>query len=172
MGSAVLFKMFKEGVKMIKYRLHNITDFGVEVHDFCAENSLNNYIAVFVDPPYWVENLETHENAYTGFGCVNSDSLDEFDISTCNKLGLVKPESLNIYNVSRETLHESEIDWIKRHTPTEEKEPYTKLEKISSFLGILSVIIMATFLLYLFLSSVSFIAEHFSQFTWKVFNIL
>jgi hypothetical protein len=75
-------------------------------------------------------------------------------------------------NVSRETSHETEIDWIKRHTPIEEKEPYAKLEKISSFLGILSVIIMATFLLYLFLSSVSFIAEHFSQFTWKVFNLL
>lgn len=53
--------------------------------------------------------------------------------------------------MSRETLHETEIDWIKRHTPIEEeKEPYTKLEKISFFLGILSVIIMATFLLYLF----------------------
>ena len=80
--------------------------------------------------------------------------------------------NFNENNVSRETLHESKIDWIKRHTPTEEKEPRTKLEKISSFLGILSVIIMATFLLYLFLSSVSFIAEHFSKFTWKVFNIL
>lgn len=80
--------------------------------------------------------------------------------------------NLYIEKVSRETLHESEIDWIKRHAPIEEKEPYTKLEKISSFLVILSVVIMATFLLYLFLSSVSFIAEHFSQFTWKVFNLL
>lgn len=138
---------------MIKYRLHNITDFGIEVHDFYTENSLNNYIAVFVDPPYWVENLETNKNIYTGFDEINND---EFDTD----------------NVSRETLHESEIDWIKRHTPTEEKEPCTKIEKISSFLVILSVIIMATFLLYLFLSSVSFIVEHFSQFTWKVFNIL
>lgn len=138
---------------MIKYRLHNITDFGVEVHDFYTENSLNNYIAVFVDPPYWVENLETNKNIYTGFDEINND---EFDTD----------------NVSRETLHESEIDWIKRHTPTEEKEPCTKIEKISSFLVFLSVIIMATFLLYLFLSSVSFIAEHFSEFTWKVFNLL
>lgn len=138
---------------MIKYRLHNITDFGVEVHDFYTENSLNNYIAVFVDPPYWVENLETNKNIYTGFDEFNNDAFD-------------------IDNVSRETLHEIPTEWIARHTPTEEKEPYTKLEKISSFLGILSVIIMATFLLYLFLCSVSFIAEHFSEFTWKVFNIL
>lgn len=138
---------------MIKYRLHNITDFGVEVHDFYTENSLNNYIAVFVDPPYWVENLETNKNIYTGFDEINND---EFDID----------------NVSRETLHETPTEWIARHTPTEEKEPYTKLEKISSFLGILSVIIMATFLLYFFLSSVSFIAEHFSDFTWKIFSIL
>lgn len=138
---------------MIRYRLHNITDFGVEVHDFYTENSLNNYIAVFVDPPYWVENLETNKNIYTGFDEFNNDAHD-------------------IDNVSRETLYETPTEWIARHTPTEEKEPYTKLEKISSFLGILSVIIMATFLLYLFLSSVSFIAEHFSEFTWKVFNIL
>lgn len=152
---------------MIRYRLHNITNFGVEIHDFHTENSLNNYIALFVDPPYWVENLETNKSVYTGFTGINNDTLDKLDNSTLNELGLVRPD-----NVSRETLHESEIDWIKRHTPTEEKEPFTKLEKISSFLGILSVIIMSTFLLYLFLSSVSFIAEHFSEFTWKVFNIL
>jgi hypothetical protein len=152
---------------MIKYRLHNITDFGVEIHDFHTENSLNNYIALFVDPPYWVENLETNKSVYTGFTDINNDTLDKLDNSTLNELGLVRPD-----NVSRETLHESEIDWIKRHTPTEEKEPFTKLEKISSFLGILSVIIMSIFLLYLFLSSVSFIAEHFSEFTWKVFNLL
>lgn len=151
---------------MIKYRLHNITDFGVEIHDFYTENSLNNYIALFVDPPYWVENLETHENVYTGF-----DGHTETHLCNENTV-LVTPNKLDGLNVSRETLHESEIDWIKRHTPAEEKEPYTKLEKISYFLGILSVIIMATFLLYLFLSSVSFIAEHFSEFTWKVFSIL
>lgn len=138
---------------MIKYRLHNITDFSVEVHDFYTENSLNNYIALFVDPPYWVENLETNKSVYTGFDEINSNEFYND-------------------NVSRETLHESEIDWIKRHIYAEEKEPYTKLEKISSFLVILSVIIMATFLLYLFLSSVSYIAEHFSEFTWKVFSIL
>lgn len=152
---------------MIRYRLHNITNFGVEIHDFHTENSLNNYIALFVDPPYWVENLETNKSVYTGFTDINNDTLDKLDNSTLNELGLVRPD-----NVSRETLHESEIDWIKSHTPTEEKEPFTKLEKISSFLGILSVMIMSTFLLYLFLSSVSFIAEHFSEFTWKVFNIL
>ena len=153
---------------MIRYRLHNITNFGVEIHDFHTENSLNNYIALFVYPPYWVENLETNKSVYTGFTDINNDTLDKLDNSTLNELGLVRFD-----NVSRETLHESEIDWIKRHTPTEEeKEPFTKLEKISSFLGILSVIIMLTFLLYLFLSSVSFIAEHFSEFTWKIFNIL
>lgn len=59
------------------------------------------------------------------------------------------------------------------HAPVEEeKDSYTKLEKIFSFLAGLSVIIMSAFLLYILLSSVSFIAEYFSQFTWKVFNIL
>lgn len=155
---------------MIQYRLHNITDFGVELHDFYTENSLNNYISLFVDPPYWVENLYTNKNIYVGFdgqSYVNpTDGIKDY---------IETGTSSNLYTekVSRETLHESEIDWIKRHAPIEEeKEPYTKLEKISSFLGILSVVIMATFLLYLFLSSVSFIAEHFSQFTWKVFNLL
>ena len=155
---------------MIQYRLHNITDFGVELHDFYTENSLNNYIALFVDPPYWVENLYTNKNIYVGFDGQSyanpTDGIKDYiETDTSN--------NFDIENVSRETPHESEIDWIKRHAPIEEeKEPYTKLEKISSFLGILSVIIMATFLLYLFLSSVSFIAEHFSQFTWKVFNLL
>lgn len=143
---------------MIKYRLHNITNFGVEIHDFYTENSLNNYIALFVDPPYWVENLETHENVYTGF-----DGHTETHLFNENTADL---------NDSCETLHEAEIDRIKRHVSTEEKEPCTKLEKISSFLVILSVIIMATFFLYIFLSFVSFIAEHFSEFTWEVFNIL
>lgn len=154
---------------MIQYRLHNITDFGVEIHDFYTENSLNNYIALFVDTPYWVENLYTNKNIYVGF------DGEAYTIDTKGNKDYIetfrhhKIESDNV----RETLHETEIDWIKRHTPIEEeKEPYTKLEKISFFLGILSVIIMATFLLYLFLSSVSFIAEHFSQFTWKVFNLL
>lgn len=143
---------------MIQYRLHNITDFGVELQVFHTETALNNYISLFVEPPYWVENIETHENVFIGFD---------------GHTKVVTPDKLDDLNVSRETLHETEIDWIKRHTPIEEeKEPCTKLEKISFFLGILSVIIMATFLLYLFLSSVSFIAEHFSQFTWKVFNLL
>lgn len=155
---------------MVKYRLHNITDFGVEIHDFYTENSLNNYIALFVDTPYWVENLYTNKNIYVGF-----DGQSYANPTDGIKDYIETDTSSNLYteNVSRETLHESEIDWIKRHAPIEEeKEPYTKLEKISSFLGILSVVIMTTFLLYLFLSSVSFIAEHFSQFTWKVFNLL
>lgn len=143
---------------MVKYRLHNITNFGVELRDFYTENSLNNYISLFVEPPYWVENLEAHENVYIGFD---------------GHTKVVTPDKLDDLNVSRETLHESEIDWIKRHALVkEEKEPYTKLEKIYYFLIMLFVIIMATFLLYLFLSSVSFIAEHFAKFTWKVFNIL
>ena len=152
---------------MIKYRLHDITDFGVEIHDFYTENSLNNYISLFVDPPYWVENLEAHENVYIGF-----DRHSEIPLFNGNAV-VVTPDKLDALNVSRETLHESEIDWIKRHTPVkEEKEPYTKLEKIYYFLIIISLVIMTTFLLYLFLSSVSFIVEHFSKFTWKVFNLL
>lgn len=154
---------------MIQYRLHNITDFGVEIHDFYTENSLNNYIALFVDTPYWVENLYTNKNIYVGF------EGEAYTIDTKGNKDYIETfrhHKIESNNVSRETLHETEIDWIKRHTPIEEKEPYTKLEKISSFLCILSAIIMATFLLYLFLSSVSFIAEHFSQFTWKVFNLL
>lgn len=154
---------------MIQYRLHNITDFGVEIHDFYTENSLNNYIALFVDTPYWVENLYTNKNIYVGF------DGEAYTIDTKGNKDYIETfrhHKIESNNVSRETLHETEIDWIKRHTPIEEKEPYTKLEKISSFLCILSAIIMATFLLYLFLSSVSFIAEHFSQFTWKVFNLL
>lgn len=148
---------------MIKYRLHNITDFGVEIKDFYTEKSLNNYISVFVDPPYWVENLEAHENVYIGF-----DRHSEIPLFNGNAV-VVTPDKLDDLNVS----HESEIEWIKRHTSVEEeKEPYTKLEKIYYILIMLSVIIMASFLLYLFLSSVSFIAEYFSQFTWKVFNLL
>lgn len=141
---------------MIKYRLHNITDFGVEVHDFYTENSLNNYIAVFVDSPYWVEKLETKEKTYIGYTDTNAKDITDEEKKYIEN------------NVSRETPEE----WISRHTNTEEKEPYTKLEKILSFFCILSFIIMVTFLLYLFLSSVSFIAEHFSEFTWKVFTIL
>lgn len=142
---------------MVKYRLHNITNFGVELRDFYTENSLNNYISLLVDPPYWVENLETHENVFIGFD---------------GHTKVVTPDKLDDLNVSRETLHETEIDWIKRHVQTEEKETTTKSEKIFYFLGFLFGFIMATFLLYLFLSSVSFIAEHFSEFTWKIFNIL
>lgn len=142
---------------MIKYRLHNITDFGVELNDFYTENSLNNYIALFVDPPYWVENLETHENVFIGFD---------------GHTKVVTPDKLDDLNVSRETLHETEIDWIKRHVPEEEKEPTSKSEKIFYILVFVSVFIMATLFLYLFLSTVTFIAEHFSSFKWHMFNIL
>ena len=62
---------------MIRYRLHNITDFGVEIHDFYTENSLNNYIAVFVDPPYWVENLETNKSVYTGFTDIKPSTISK-----------------------------------------------------------------------------------------------
>lgn len=155
---------------MIQYRLHNITDFGVEIHDFYTENSLNNYIALFVDTPYWVENLYTNKNIYVGF------DGEAYTIDTKGNKDYIETfrhHKIESDNVSRETTHESEIDWIKRHTPIEEeKEPYTKLEKIYYFLIIISLVIMTTFLLYLFLSSVSFIVEHFSKFTWKVFNLL
>lgn len=154
---------------MIRYRLHNITNFGVEIHDFHTENSLNNYIALFVDEPYWVENLYTNKNIYVGF------DGEAYTIDTKGNKDYIETflnHKIDSDNVSRETLHETPTEWIARHTTTEEKEPCTKSEKIYYFLGILSVIIMATFLLYLFLSSVSFIAEHFSDFTWKVFNIL
>ena len=144
---------------MIKYRLHNITDFGVELHDFYTENALNNYIAVFVDPPYWVENLETHQNTYTGFTC---GDVSESDIK------YIENDILSL----KERFHEPDIDWIKRHIHTEEKEPYSKSEKIFNILVISSVIIMATLLLCLFLYSVSFIAEYLSSFTWHIFNIL
>lgn len=144
---------------MIKYRLHNITDFGVELHDFYTENALNNYIAVFVDPPYWIENLGTHKNTYTGFPC---DGISE------RELKYLENDILGLKNV----IHEPEIDWIKRHIHTEEKESYTKSEKIYYILVISSVIIMATLLLCLFLHSVSFIAEYLSSFTWHIFNIL
>lgn len=136
---------------MIKYRLHNITDFGVEIHEFYTEKSLNNYIAIFVDPPYWVENLETHEKVYTGYSSSDKPNQD---------------------NVSRETFHESEIDWIKRHIPTEEKVPCTKIEKISSFLCVILFIIIASIFLYLFLYTVSFVAEYCSAFKWEVFSVL
>lgn len=163
---------------MIKYRLHNITDFGVEIHDFCTENALNNYIAIFVDMPYWVENLEANEIIYQGCNVVGSKHphilVDDGLMCDVNSLypsyiDCIKSDNSN---VSRETLHETPTEWIARHIPTEEKEACTKSEKIFYFLYVVSVIIMTTLLLYFFLSSVSFIAEYFSDFTWKVFNIL
>lgn len=161
---------------MIRYRLHNITNFGVEIHDFYTENALNNYIALLVDPPYWVENLETKEKTYTGYTDTNVNGItDEEKKYNENDILALKEAfetNFNENNVSRETFHETPTEWIARHTSIEEIEPYTKLEKISSFLVILSAVIMASFLLYIFLSSVLFIAEYFSEFTWKVFNIL
>lgn len=161
---------------MVKYRLHNITDFGVEIHDFYTENSLNNYIAVFVDSPYWVENLETKEKTYIGYtGTNEKDITDEEKNYIENDILALKEAfktNFNENNVSRETLHETSEEWISRHITTEEKEPRTKLEKIVPVLGISLAIFTAVFLLYLFLSSVSFIADYFSEFTWKVFNIL
>ena len=154
---------------MIQYRLHNITDFGVEIHDFYTENSLNNYISLFVDSPYWVENLYTNKNTYIGFdGRAYAKPTDVFK----DYIETGTYDKINSNNVSREISHETEIDWIKRHVPEEEKDPTTKSEKIFYFLGFLSVFIMATLLLYLFLSCATFIAEHFSSFTWHVFNVL
>lgn len=155
---------------MIKYILHNITYMCEDIQYFYTKKSLNNYIVLYVDPPYWVENLYTNKKIYVGFDGQSyvspSDEIKDY-------IETVSHNKLDTENVSCETLRESEIDWIKRHTPVkEEKEPYTILEKIYYFLIIISLIIMAIFLLYLFLSSVSFIAEYFSKFTWKVFNIL
>ena len=90
---------------MKKYRLHNITDFGTEIHDFDTEKSLNNYIALFVDTPYWVENLETNEITYPNgntFYIGYNDSEDD--------------------NVSRETSQESALDIWLVEKATEEAE--------------------------------------------------
>ena len=75
---------------MLKYRLYNITTFGVEIRGFYTENSLNNYISLLVYPPYWVENLETHENVFIGFD---------------GHTKVVTPDKLDDLNVSRETSH-------------------------------------------------------------------
>ena len=132
---------------------------GVDLHDFSTETVLKNYRVVFEAPPYWVENLETHQSTYTGFTC---GGISE------RELKYLENDILGLKNV----IHEPEIDWIKRHIHTEEKESYTKSEKIYYILVISSVIIMATLLLGLFLYSVSFISEYLSSFTWHIFNIL
>lgn len=136
---------------MKKYRLHNITNFGTEIHDFDTEKGLNNYIAIFVDTPYWVEDLET------GFKtCVNYSDTDN-------------------PNVSHETLQESTLDILLREKVTEEAEEndrFTLSDKILCVFIIILTMFMATGLFYLLLSIVSFIIEYLASFDWKLFYIL
>lgn len=129
---------------MKKYRLHNITDFGTEIQDFDTEKGLNNYIAIFVDTPYWVENLETNEITYP----VGDD------------------------NVSRETLQESALDIWLREKATEEDERFSLSDKILCAFLIILTMLMAVGLFYLLLSIISFIVEYLSSFDWKLLYIL
>lgn len=129
---------------MKKYRLHNITDFGTEIHDFDTEKGLNNYIAIFVDTPYWVENLETNEITYP----VGDD------------------------NVSRETPQESASDIWLREKATEEDERFSLSDKILCAFLIILTMLMAVGLFYLLLSIISFIVEYLSSFDWKLLYIL
>lgn len=133
-----------EVISMKKYRLHNITDFGTEIHDFDTEKGLNNYIAIFVDTPYWVENLETNEITYP----VGDD------------------------NVSRETLQESALDIWLREKATEEDERFSLSDKILCAFLIILTMLMAVGLFYLLLSIISFIVEYLSSFDWKLLYIL
>lgn len=137
-------KDIMEVISMKKYRLHNITDFGTEIHDFDTEKSLNNYIAIFVDTPYWVENLETNEITYP----VGDD------------------------NVSRETLQESALDIWLREKDTEEDERFSLSDKILCAFLIILTMLMAVGLFYLLLSIISFIVEYLSSFDWKLLYIL
>ena len=143
---------------MKKYRLHNITNFGVEIHDFDTEKGLNNYIAIFVDTPYWVENLETNEitnlNGSPSFIGYN-DTEDD--------------------NVLRETSQESTLDiWLaeKATEEAEEKDRFTLSDKILCVFIIILTMLMATGLFYLLLSIISFLVEYLSSFDWKLFYIL
>lgn len=137
-------KDIMEVISMKKYRLHNITDFGTEIHDFDTEKGLNNYIAIFVDTPYWVENLETNEITYP-------DGDD---------------------NVSRETLQESALDIWLREKATEEDERFSLSDKILCAFLIILTMLMAVGLFYLLLSIISFIVEYLSSFDWKLLYIL
>lgn len=137
-------KDIMEVISMKKYRLHNITDFGTEIHDFDTEKGLNNYIAIFVDTPYWVENLETNEITYP----VGDD------------------------NVSRETLQESALDIWLREKATEEDERFSLSDKILCAFVIILTMLMAVGLFYLLLSIISFIVEYLSSFDWKLLYIL
>lgn len=133
---------------MKKYRLHNITDFGTEIHDFDTEKSLNNYIAMFVDIPYWVENLDTGEKTY--IGCTDIDGT----------------------NVSRETSQESALDIWLREKATEEDERFSLSDKILCAFLIILTMLMAIGLFYLLLSIISFIVNYLSSFDWKLLYIL
>lgn len=137
-------KDIMEVISMKKYRLHNITDFGTEIHDFDTEKGLNNYIAIFVDTPYWVENLETNEITYP----VGGD------------------------NVSRETLQESALDIWLREKATEEDERFSLSDKILCAFLIILTMLIAVGLFYLLLSIISFIVEYLSSFDWKLLYIL
>lgn len=137
-------KDIMEVISMKKYRLHNITDFGTEIHDFDTEKGLNNYIAIFVDTPYWVENLETNEITYP----VGDD------------------------NVSRETLQESALDIWLREKATEEDERFSLSDKILCAFFIILTMLIDVGLFYLLLSIISFIVEYLSSFDWKLLYIL
>lgn len=132
---------------MKKYRLHNITDFGTEIHDFDTEKMLNNYIALFVDTPYWVENLETNEITYP--------AGDD--------------------NVSRETPQESASDiWLREKAieESEENDRFNLSDKILCVFIIIITMLMAFGLFYLLLSFISFIVNYLSSFDWKLLYIL
>lgn len=136
---------------MKKYRLHNITNFGTEIHDFDTEKELNNYIAIFVDTPYWVEDLET-------------------DVKTC-----VHYTDTDNTNVSREILQESTLDiWLaeKAREEVEEDNRFTLSDKILCAFVIILTMLMAIGLFYLLLSIISFLVEYLSSFDWKLFYIL
>lgn len=143
---------------MKKYRLHNITNFGTEIHDFDTEKSLNNYIALFVDAPYWVENLETNEITYPNGNPFFIGYYDHDDD-----------------NVSRETSQESALDMWLREKAKEESEEinrFTLSDKILCAFLIILTMLMATGLFYLLLSIISFLVEYLSSFDWKLFYIL
>lgn len=143
---------------MRKYRLHNITDFGTEIHDFDTEKGLNNYIAIFVDKPYWVEILETNEITFPAgqpFFIGYNDSEDD--------------------NVSCETSQESTLDIWLREKVTEEAEEndrFTLSDKILCAFLIILTMLMAIGLFYGLLSIISFIVEYLASFDWKLLYIL
>lgn len=151
-------KDIMEVISMKKYRLHNITNFGTEIHDFDTENGLNNYIALFVDSPYWVENLETNEIIYP--------NGNPFFIGYYNH---------EDDNVSRETLQESALDiWLseKATEEAEENNRFTLSDKILCAFIIILTMLMAIGLFYLLLSIISFIVEYLASFDWKLLYIL